>query len=110
MICKWTSQEAWGFNKLLQNYMKEELKMRDPKSSLPELEDIYPHYSADNLEEYDSRLDLKQPIISVIDRLTEKIQKKWEVCSLAKKKNEIVICSSAAEYLILCCFCRRAAR
>ena len=96
--------------------LKEKLKMRDPKSSLPELEDmsflrdlglikedegvdrltiagllfvgketainrllpqaevIYLHYSADNLEEYDSRLDLKQPIISVIDRLTEKIQ------------------------------------
>lgn len=90
--------------------------MRDPKSSLPELEDmsflrdmglkkedegvnkltiagllfagqemavnrllphvevIYLHYSAFNMEEYDSRLDLKQPIISVIDRLTEKIQ------------------------------------
>ena len=96
--------------------LKEKLKVRDPKSSLPELEDmsflrdlglvkedegvdrltiagllfvgketainrllpqaevIYLHYSADNMEEYDSRLDLKQPIISVIDRLTEKIQ------------------------------------
>lgn len=41
---------------------------------LPQAEVIYLHYSADNLEEYDSRLDLKQPIISVIDRLTEKIQ------------------------------------
>ena len=96
--------------------LKEKLKMRDPKSSLPELADmsflkdlglvkedegvdkltiagllfvgkeaainrllpqaevIYLHYSADNMEEYDSRLDLKQPIISVIDRLMEKIQ------------------------------------
>lgn len=96
--------------------LKEKLKMRDLKSSLPELEDtsflrdlglikedegtdrltvagllfvgketainrllpqaevIYLHYSANNMEEYDSRLDLKQPIISVIDRLTEKIQ------------------------------------
>lgn len=96
--------------------LKEKLKIRDPKSSLPELEDmsflrdlglikedegvdrltiagllfvgketainrllpqaevIYLHYSADNVAEYDSRLDLKQPIISVIDRLTEKIQ------------------------------------
>lgn len=96
--------------------LKEKLKVRDPKSSLPELEDmsflrdlglikedegverltiagllfvgketainrllpqaevIYLHYSADNMEEYDSRLDLKQPIITVIDRLTEKIQ------------------------------------
>lgn len=96
--------------------LKEKLKIRDPKSSLPELEDmsflrdlglvkedegvdkltiagllfvgkdtainrllpqaevVYLHYSANNMEEYDSRLDLKQPIISVIDRLTEKIQ------------------------------------
>lgn len=96
--------------------LKEKLKVRDSKSSLPALEDmsflrdlglikedgdvdrltiagllfvgkeasinrllpqaevIYLHYSADNLEEYDARLDLKQPIISVIDRLTEKIQ------------------------------------
>lgn len=96
--------------------LKEKLKVRDPKSSLPGLEDmsflrdlglvkedegvekltiagllfvgketainrllpqaevIYLHYSANNMEEYDSRLDLKQPIISVIDRLTEKIQ------------------------------------
>lgn len=97
-------------------HLKEKLKMRDPKSSLPELEDmpflrdlglikedegadkltiagllfvgketainrllpqaevIYLHYSSNNMEEYDSRLDLKQPIITVIDRLTEKIQ------------------------------------
>lgn len=96
--------------------LKEKLKVRDPKSSLPELDDmsflrdlglikedegvdrltiagllfvgketainrllpqaevIYLHYSVANMEEYDSRLDLKQPIISVIDRLTEKIQ------------------------------------
>lgn len=91
--------------------LKEKLKVRDPKSSLPELEDmsflrdlglikedegvdrltiagllfvgketainrllpqaevIYLHYSVDNMEEYDSRLDLKQRIISVIDSL-----------------------------------------
>ena len=97
-------------------HLKEKLKMRDPQSSLPELEDmsflrdlglikedtgidrltvagllfvgkeasinrllpqaevIYLHYSESNMEEYDSRLNLKQPIISVIDRLTEKIQ------------------------------------
>lgn len=97
-------------------HLKEKLKIRDPKSFLPELEDmsflrdlglikedegidkltvagllfvgketsinrllpqaevIYLHYSESNMEEYDSRLDLKQPIISVIDRLTEKIQ------------------------------------
>lgn len=41
---------------------------------LPQAEVIYLHYSANNLEEYDARLDLKQPIISIIDRLTEKIQ------------------------------------
>ena len=96
--------------------LKEKLKIRDPKSTLSDLEDmsflrdlglikkdeqidrltvagllfvgketainrllpqaevIYLHYSANNLEEYDARLDLKQPIISIIDRLTEKIQ------------------------------------
>ena len=32
------------------------------------------HYSADNLEEYDARLDLKLPLISVIDKLTERVQ------------------------------------
>lgn len=66
--------------------IKEKLKMYNPKSSLPELEDMsflrdlglikedegvdkltYLHYSAGNMEEYDSRLALKQPIISVID-------------------------------------------
>lgn len=103
-------------NKLEIYNLKEKLKLRDSKSTLPELEDmaflrdlglvktdgdkekltiagmlfvgkensikrllpqaevIYLHYSAENLEEYDVRLDLKQPIISVIDRLTEKIQ------------------------------------
>ncbi len=32
------------------------------------------HYPESNLEEYDARLDMKAPIISVIDRLSEKIQ------------------------------------
>lgn len=41
---------------------------------LPQAEVIYLHYSSDNLEEYDSRLDMKQPIITILDRLTEKIQ------------------------------------
>lgn len=41
---------------------------------LPQAEVIYLHYSEDNLEEYDLRMDLKQPIITVLDRLTEKIQ------------------------------------
>lgn len=41
---------------------------------LPQAEVIYLHYSESNLEEYDARLDMKAPIISVIDRLLEKIQ------------------------------------
>lgn len=41
---------------------------------LPQAEVIYLHYSETNLEEYDARLDMKAPIISVIDRLSEKIQ------------------------------------
>lgn len=41
---------------------------------LPQAEVIYLHYSESNLEEYDARLDMKAPIILVIDRLSEKIQ------------------------------------
>ena len=41
---------------------------------LPQAEVICLHYSESNLEEYDARLDMKAPIISVIDRLSEKIQ------------------------------------
>lgn len=41
---------------------------------LPQAEVIYLHYSPDNLEEYDARLDLKQPLISVIDSLTERVK------------------------------------
>lgn len=41
---------------------------------LPQAEVIYLHYSADNLEEYDARLDLKLPLISIIDKLTERVQ------------------------------------
>lgn len=41
---------------------------------LPQAEVIYLHYSKDNLEEYNVRLDLKQPIIMILDRLTEKVQ------------------------------------
>ena len=41
---------------------------------LPQAEVIYLHYSQSNLEEYDARLDMTVPIISVIDRLSEKIQ------------------------------------
>lgn len=102
---------------LLEVYsLKEKLKIRDPKSTLPGLDDmaflrdlglikedsgeehltvagllfvgkpgaisrllpqaeiIYLHYSENNLEEYDARMDLQQPIVSVLDRLTERIQ------------------------------------
>ena len=41
---------------------------------LPQAEVIYLHYGKDNLEEYNARIDMKQPIITVLDRLTEKIQ------------------------------------
>lgn len=103
-------------NKLEIYQLKEKLRLRDSKSTLPELEDmaflrdlglikeyngedkltiagllfvgketainrllpqaevIYLHYSSDNLVEYDARIDMKQPIITMIDRLTEKIQ------------------------------------
>ena len=44
------------------------------KRLLPQADVIYLHYSESNLEEYDARLDMKAPIISVIDRLSEKIQ------------------------------------
>lgn len=44
------------------------------KRYLPQAECIYLHYSDSNRDEYDNRLDLKIPIISVLDRLTEKIQ------------------------------------
>lgn len=41
---------------------------------LPQAEVIYLHYSDNNLEEYDARLDLKVPLISAIDKLTERVQ------------------------------------
>ena len=41
---------------------------------LPQAEVIYLHYGKENLEEYNARLDLKQPIITILDRLTEKVQ------------------------------------
>lgn len=41
---------------------------------LPQAEVIYLHYSSENEEEYDARLDLQLPIVTVLDRLTEKIQ------------------------------------
>ena len=103
-------------NKLEVYSLKEKLKVRDSRSTLPDLEDndflrdlqltkydgnverltvagllfvgkeksiqrllpqaevIYLHYSADNLEEYDARLDMKLPVNNVIDKLTERIR------------------------------------
>lgn len=103
-------------NKLEIYKLKEKIKIRDPESTLSEMEDyaflndlglikyddegvkltiagllfvgkeqsirrllpqaevIYLHYSQSNLEEYDARLDMKFPITSIIDRLSEKIQ------------------------------------
>lgn len=103
-------------NKLEIYRLKEKLRVRDPKSTLPDLEDndflrdlqltkfdgnverltvagllfvgkeasiqrmlpqaevIYLHYSANNLEEYDARLDLKTSLINIIDKLTERVQ------------------------------------
>lgn len=41
---------------------------------LPQAEVIYLHYSANNLEEYDARMDLKAPILTIINRLSEKME------------------------------------
>lgn len=103
-------------NKLEVYNLKEKLRVRDSKSTLPDLDDIdflrdlqlikfdgdiekltiagllfvgketsiqrllpqaeviYLHYSTNNLEEYDARIDMKLPLISVIDKLTERVQ------------------------------------
>lgn len=41
---------------------------------LPQAEVIYLKYDSSSAIEYSNRLDLKQPIITILDRLTEKIQ------------------------------------
>ncbi len=41
---------------------------------LPQAEVIYLHYAQDNQEEYNARIDMKQPLITVLDRLSERIQ------------------------------------
>ncbi len=103
-------------NKLEIYRLKEKIRVRDSKSTLPDLEDyeflrdlqlikydgneerltiagllfvgkessinrllpqaevIYLHYSSNNLEEYDARMDMKLPIITIIDKLTERVQ------------------------------------
>lgn len=52
------------------------------KKFLPQHEVIYLRYSADNLEEYNSRIDMKQPIITILDRLKEKIQNDNKIVNL----------------------------
>ena len=44
------------------------------KKFLPQTEVIYLKYKNESDIEYNTRLDLKQPIITILDRLTEKIQ------------------------------------
>ncbi|MCC8127713.1 MAG: putative DNA binding domain-containing protein [Clostridiales bacterium] len=103
-------------NRLEVYSLKEKLRIRDSKSTLPDLEDIdflrdlqltkfdgnvekltvagllfvgketsiqrllpqaeviYLHYSSENPEEYDARLDMKLPLIGIIDKLTERVQ------------------------------------
>lgn len=41
---------------------------------LPQAEVIYLRYSKENPTEYNARIDMKQPVITVLDRLTEVIQ------------------------------------
>ena len=49
-------------------------KEQSLRKLFPQAEVIYLHYSDNNTVEYDARMDLKLPIISVIDRLTTRIQ------------------------------------
>lgn len=44
------------------------------KRFLPQAEVIYLHYNEKNLEEYNARFDMKLPIITMLDRLAQKIQ------------------------------------
>jgi ATP-dependent DNA helicase RecG len=41
---------------------------------LPQAEVIYLHYSENNQQEYDNRLDLQQPIVTILDTLTERLR------------------------------------
>lgn len=49
-------------------------KMTSISRLLPQAEVVYLHYNKENLEEYDARLDMRYPIITTLDKLTEKIQ------------------------------------
>lgn len=44
------------------------------KALLPQMEVIYLKYDERNLEEYSARIDLRQPILKILDRLTEKVK------------------------------------
>lgn len=57
-------------------------KEQSIKRMLPQAEVVYLHYSEDNPEEYDARLDLTTTIISVIDRLSERIQDKNKIVNV----------------------------
>ena len=56
---------------------------------LPQAEVIYLHYGKENLEEYNARLDLKQPIITILDRLTEKNDNKIQNVQIGLFRLEI---------------------
>lgn len=49
---------------------------------MPQAEVIYLHYSAVNMEEYDARIDMKLPIVSVIDRLINKLHDTNKITNL----------------------------
>lgn len=49
-------------------------KQRSIKQYLPQAEVIYLHYSSNDQLEYDNRLDMISPIISVLDTLAERIK------------------------------------
>lgn len=52
------------------------------KKILPQHEVIYLHYDEKNLEEYNARIDMKQPIVTILDRLKEKIQNDNKIVNL----------------------------
>ena len=52
------------------------------KKLLPQVEVIYLKYENSSDVEYSSRLDLKQPIITVLDRLTEKMQNENKITNV----------------------------
>ena len=41
---------------------------------LPQAEVIYLHYSDEAQTEYDNRMDMQEPVISILDKLTERIR------------------------------------